>query len=194
VTSDILRGIKRLIFQSISQTKKNLTCRLLLLSRYGAEIHPRAEILFENIGQIRLGIGVNVGAYSVIHIRDFTKGDNRSSLDVGEHTYIGEQNNIRATGGRIQIGRRCLISQQVSIIAANHMIDKGIDILDQPWDTLKAGVIIGDDVWIGCGSQIMPGVKIGNGAVIAAGSVVVKDVEANSVMVGTPVRILRYRD
>lgn len=53
---------------------------------------------------------------------------------------------------------------------------------------------IGDDVWIGCGSVILPGVKIGTGAVIAAGSVVNKDVPEYAIVAGNPMKILRFRE
>lgn len=54
-------------------------------------------------------------------------------------------------------------------------------------------VVIGNDVWIGANAIILPGVKIGNGAVIAAGAVVVKDVDAYAVVGGVPAKVLKYR-
>jgi chloramphenicol O-acetyltransferase type B len=59
-------------------------------------------------------------------------------------------------------------------------------------DTLKK-VVIGNDVWVGSDAIIKPGVKIGDGAVIATGSVVVKDVPAYAIVGGVPARIIRYR-
>lgn len=58
----------------------------------------------------------------------------------------------------------------------------------------KLGVTIGDDVWIGANSVILPGVKIHNGAIIGAGSVVVKDVPANAIACGNPAKLIRYRE
>jgi maltose O-acetyltransferase len=50
---------------------------------------------------------------------------------------------------------------------------------------------IGDDVWIGCGSIVLPGVTIGDGSVIGAGAVVVRDIPAGVVVVGNPARVVR---
>lgn len=55
----------------------------------------------------------------------------------------------------------------------------------------KAPVMIGDDVWIGCNSIILKGVTIGNGSIVAAGSVVTKDVPANVIVGGNPAKILK---
>ena len=57
-----------------------------------------------------------------------------------------------------------------------------------------APIVIEDDVWIGTGSIILPGVKIGKGAVVAAGSVVTKDVEAFTVVAGNPAKFLKNTD
>ena len=53
--------------------------------------------------------------------------------------------------------------------------------------------VIGNDVWIGANCVITAGVRIGTGAVIAAGAVVTKDVEPNSIVGGVPAKIIRYR-
>lgn len=65
---------------------------------------------------------------------------------------------------------------------------------EQPWDDRKYGIIIEDDVWIGCNSVILPGVKIGTGAIIGAGSVVTKNIPANAIVCGNPAKILKYRE
>jgi acetyltransferase-like isoleucine patch superfamily enzyme len=102
-------------------------------------------------------------------------------------------NNIRAGGGTIRIGEKCILAQHISIVAANHLIAPGEFMIDQAWDTTKNFIVIEDDVWIGSGVQIMPGVTIGKGAVIGAGSVVTKDVEPNSIVVGSPAKLVRMR-
>lgn len=98
-----------------------------------------------------------------------------------------------AGGGKIKIGDKCLISQQVSIIAANHSIAKDIFIYDQPWSEKKNYIIIEDDVWIGSGSQILPGVRVGNGAIVAAGSGVTKDVPNYAIVAGNPAKVIKFR-
>jgi acetyltransferase-like isoleucine patch superfamily enzyme len=59
---------------------------------------------------------------------------------------------------------------------------------------LVGDIRIGDDVWVGCSVQILPGVTIGNGAVIAAGSLVNKDVPENAIVAGVPAKIIKYRE
>ena len=107
---------------------------------------------------------------------------------------IGEFNNIRASGGSIEIGEFCLISQFVSIIGSNHNIQKSEKIALQGWSKNRNFVKIGDDVWIGAHSVILPGVSIATGAVIAAGSVVSKDVDSYKIVAGNPAKVIGNRN
>jgi acetyltransferase-like isoleucine patch superfamily enzyme len=117
-----------------------------------------------------------------------------ATLKIGCGTVINEYSNIRASGGYIQIGNKCMIAQHVSIIATNHKID-GVSgyMIDEPWADDICDVIIEDDVWIGCGAIVLPGVRIGQGAVIAAGSIVKKDVEPYSVVASPAATEIRKR-
>ena len=54
-------------------------------------------------------------------------------------------------------------------------------------------MVIADDAWLGTNAVILPGVRVGNGAVVGAGAVVTKDVPANAIVVGNPARLLRTR-
>jgi acetyltransferase-like isoleucine patch superfamily enzyme len=64
---------------------------------------------------------------------------------------------------------------------------------DQPWDTRRTGVTIGDDVWIGTHTTILPGVTIGSGCVIGAGAVVSSNIPEYAVAAGVPAKIIRQR-
>jgi acetyltransferase-like isoleucine patch superfamily enzyme len=158
-------------------------------------IHKRAIISVKSDYLLNIGNGVFIGAYTIISIKDdLSPGAFKgSSLSIGSKTYIGEENNIRASGGTIVIGNNCLISQQVTIVSSNHNIKKEQLINKQGWSTYKNYVVIKDDVWIGAGSIILPGVTIETGAVIAAGSVVTKDVSENAIMAGNPAKLMKYR-
>jgi acetyltransferase-like isoleucine patch superfamily enzyme len=142
---------------------------------------------------LQLGKNTSVGPYNVIFVSGMDNQGRPARLVMGDHSTIGEQNNIRAGGGSIIIGAYCRISQQVSIVASDHSIARDKRIAEQPW-TSKGDIIIGDDVWIGCSSQILAGVHIGKGAVIAAGSLVNKDVPEYAIVAGVPARIIRYRE
>tara|TARA_B110000046_G_C13025697_1_gene413925 strand:+ start:3413 stop:3871 length:459 start_codon:yes stop_codon:yes gene_type:complete len=145
---------------------------------------------------INIGSQVYIGANTIISVRnhDFPKAYSESFLSIGAKTYIGENNNIRASGGKITIGKNCLISQNVTIVTTNHNIKLGQLINEQAWSKDNNFIIINDDVWIGANSVILPGVTIGKGAVIAAGSIVTKDVEENAIVLGNPAKLLRYRE
>ena len=133
----------------------------------GSYIAIRTKLLLKSIDAIKIGKGSCISEFSTIIINDDRNNSFRGSeLIIGENTYIGEYNNIRAGGGRIIIGDKCLISQHITITASNHSIRQGIYIADQPWSTVNNYVIIGNDVWIGANTIVLPGVNIGDGAVI----------------------------
>ena len=162
--------------------------------KYDAYIHPDAQILVDKFQNVKIGKGVFIGAYTcLVCINDHHNNQNNSKLTIGEGTSIGEMNNIRAGGGSITIGAKCILAQHISIVAANHLIERDQFMIDQAWDTTKNFVVIGDDVWIGSGVAIMPGVTIGNGAIIAAGAVVTKDVPEYTIVGGVPAREIRKR-
>jgi hypothetical protein len=103
------------------------------------------------------------------------------------------------------IGNWCSLASDIEIMpGGNHRIDtvtsfpiqrhfglEGMEQAGQPWS--KGDVVIGNDVWIGRGAKILGGLTIGDGAVVAAWSVVTKSVPPYAVVAGTPARILRPR-
>lgn len=157
-------------------------------------IDPRSLIRIGKGCSIQLGENVVIGAFTFISVEHDLHSDRnvQPSLHVGEGTYIGEMNNLRAAGG-IRIGRKCLISQGVSIISSNHSTQRELFMTDQPSRTDRFGVVIEDDVWIGCNSTILPGVTIGRGAIVAAGSVVTSSVSQYTIVAGVPARYMKQR-
>lgn len=101
----------------------------------------------------------------------------------------------------IYIGNQVMLGPRVYIRAANHNIESTeIPINEQGhrygnihYQTKNYSIVIEDDVWVGANSIILPGVKIGKGSVIGAGSVVTKEIPPYSVAVGTPARVVRTR-
>lgn len=184
-------NIFQAFFESYHEKKKILDLR----KKYPkAHIHLDNYFLINDFNQIEIGEKVNIGpnnTFCVLNGLGNTQSLN-TVLKIGSNTYVGEGNNIRATLGNIIIGSDCLISQNVSIFSSDHGIEKGSLIRMQEWTT-KGDVIIGDGVWVGASSQIMSGVKIGAGAVIAAGSIVTKDVEPFSLVMGVPAKHVKYR-
>jgi len=188
----ILNVFFRWIFYFIFRDPKILYFMILNKSSY---IHRKAILRYKDKKSLQFGSHVYIGAFSIIVVLDDASPNayKDSFLSVGANTYIGEGNNIRAAGGQIRIGANCLISQHVTIVASNHNIESDQPIIKQGWSKDNNFVIIKDDVWIGAGSIVLPGITIGTGAVIAAGSVVTKNVEEYAIVAGNPARIVRFR-
>lgn len=94
--------------------------------------------------------------------------------------------------GPLRIGENVMMGPDVTILTHTHNIER-TDIPMGRQGTVVKEVSIGDDVWIGMRSIIMPGVRIGNGVVIGAGAVVTKNVPDFAIVGGVPARIIRYR-
>jgi len=159
-----------------------------------AYINNNISLKYEYRNQISIGDYSVISDFVTITIaNDPNNNLDNSKLIIGSHTYIGEFNNIRAGGGFIRIGNNCSISQHITIVASNHAYEKDKLIKEQCWSTDNNFVIIEDDVWIGANSVVLPGVSIGRGAVIGAGSVVTKDIPAYAIAVGNPSKVIKYR-
>jgi len=100
---------------------------------------------------------------------------------------------LMTTSGGIKIGDRALIGYRTQILSTNHNIPDDRGIIFGSGHALKP-VEIHADVWIGCNCIILPGITIGEGAIVAAGSVVTKDVVAYSIVAGNPAKLLKMRD
>lgn len=157
------------------------------------------------------------GFKRVCFLKNVIKSPN---IIVGDYTYYDdsespedfENKNVLYhydfTGDKLIIGKFCAIATGVKFImnGANHKID-GFStypfwIFGKGWDNsipkpeefpYKGDTIIGNDVWIGYESVIMPGIKVGDGAIIAAKSVVTKDVPPFTIVGGNPAAIIRKR-
>lgn len=185
-------GLVRAIFNAIKSDYLQISLNNRLNRKFTCRIDNRAVIRITVDSNLRIGRHSSVGAFTIIDAVN-SATHKTTLLVIGHNTYIGEQNNIRASGGTISIGDNCLISQQVSIIATNHNFKHGELIKNQAWSIDDNFVEIGNDVWIGAGAIILPGVKIGDGCVIAAGSVVTKIIPKNKVVAGIPARIIKER-
>lgn len=111
----------------------------------------------------------------------------------GKNVFMGDNvyanfNLTLVDDGKIFIGNRVLFAPNVVIATPNHPINA--ELRNKSYQYNKE-VHIGNNVWIGSGAVIVPGITIGDNCVIGAGSVVVKDIPANSVAVGNPCRVIR---
>ncbi len=111
----------------------------------------------------------------------------------GKHVHFGNAvyanfNLTLVDDGDIFVGDNVMFAPNVTVISATHPIHPG---LRRKQAQYNLPVAIRDNVWIGAGALILPGITIGENSVIGAGSVVTKDVPANVVAVGNPCRVLR---
>jgi len=121
-----------------------------------------------------------------------TRVDFPHNVYLGDNSYINGGMIIAGEKSKIVIGANCLISYYVHLRTTMHnYMDKDELILKQGHS--ESDIIIEDDVWIGYGAQIMGGVTVHKGAVIAAGAVVTHDVEAYAVVGGVPAKVIKYR-
>jgi len=127
--------------------------------------------------------GENVVIYFPIKI------EYKEGVSIGDNASINSYVHIWGTGG-VTIGNNVMIAAHACITSATHDYSKEEMIKVQ---VLKS-VIINDNVWIGTGAIIFPGIEIGEGAVIGAGAVVTHDVPSRAIVVGNPARIVKYRN
>ncbi|MBQ4832392.1 Vat family streptogramin A O-acetyltransferase [Pseudoalteromonas sp. MMG010] len=157
-----------------------------------------------------------VGFNQVGFLKNFIKSNN---IHVGDYTYFDDpngpenfENNVLYhfdfIGDKLIIGKFCAIAKNVTFImnGANHA-NSGFTtypfyIFGNGWEKaapaantlpFKGNTEIGNDVWIGYDATIMPGIKIGHGAIIASKSVVTKDVPSYSVVGGNPAKVIKMR-
>ena len=151
------------------------------------------------------------GYENEIYIKPTIKNPN---IIVGDFSYIADSDfeshvthHYDFIGDRLIIGKFCQIAAGVEFVmnGANHMMNAVTTFpfnMLEGWDMeppktsdlpLKGDTVIGNDVWIGQNAVILPGVHIGDGAIIGANSVVGRDVNPYTIVVGNPAKILRKR-
>lgn len=117
---------------------------------------------------------------------------NPQNMKIGNNTYINGGVFSIGANSRICIGSNCLISYNVHLRTISHHYENK-DKLIRMQGEYEKNIVIEDDVWIGYGAQIMPGVTVKHGAVIGAGAVVTRDVGPYTVVGGVPAKIIKIR-
>lgn len=113
------------------------------------------------------------------------------NVSIGNHSAIGEN---ALLSGTIILGDRVMMGPNVTMYSRNHEYNRlDIPIMNQGFQEDRP-IVIGNDVWLCAHSIILPGVHIGNGAIIGAGSVVTKDVPDYAIVGGNPAKIIKYRN
>jgi hypothetical protein len=118
---------------------------------------------------------------------------NAERISIGANTRVGARTSLWAGDdhGSIRIGSDCNFGPMCFVTASNYGIESGTPFLDQP--KVDADIVIGDDVWFGTGAIVLAGVTIGDGTVVAAGSVVTGDLPPGVIAGGVPAKVIRTR-
>ncbi len=143
-------------------------------------ISTKIRYLFCNFFLLKCGKNVTIERKARLSMR--CEIGNNSGIGINAYIY-----------GKCIIGNNVMMGPDVVILVRNHKFNR-IDIpMNQQGSTEERPVTIGNDVWIGTRVIILPGIRIGDGAIIGAGSVVTKDVENYTIVAGNPARIIKKR-
>lgn len=147
---------------------------------------------FRWLDSIEIGKDVTVMANAEIVVFKHAKHSSKlGRLKIGDNVVITTGVNVRAAGGSIVIGENSGVGELSVLVAANHSVKKGDLYLQSQWDENKTDVILGNNVWVGANCSLLPGTRIGDNSVLAAGSVVSKEIPANEIWGGVPARKIR---
>ena len=155
-------------------------CHALLAdynATHASDADARRRILAELVGSI--------GEHVVI--RPPLTMDSGYQTTIGAHTFINA-NAVILDVARVTIGERCQIGPNVQILTPTHPLEP--EPRAQGWEAAEP-ITIGDNVWLGGGVIVCPGVTIGRDTVVGAGAVVTRDLPARVLAVGNPARVIR---
>ncbi|MBK8189590.1 MAG: WecB/TagA/CpsF family glycosyltransferase [Vampirovibrionales bacterium] len=137
-----------------------------------------------------MGQGVGLGA--IIEQGVKMRALFRDRVKIGAFTYINHHC-VFDSDSPITIGRQCDIGFNVTFVTTSHRLFSDFQ-SRRPLERVEKPIVVEDFVWIGCNSIVLGGVTIGRGAVVAAGSVVTKDVAPHALVGGNPARLIRTLD
>jgi maltose O-acetyltransferase len=155
-----------------------------LMERYNATRHAEQELrdrlLRELLGEVGEGVVVRPPLWI----------DYGSHISIGDGTFVN-YDCVMLDVAPIRIGAACQLATRVQLLTATHPIDPEARRLG--WESAEP-ITIGDNVWLGGGAIVCPGVTIGEHTVVGAGAVVTRDLPAGVVAAGVPARVLREID
>lgn len=139
-------------------------------------------------GGIQIGDRTTIMHSTELHVFNFRQLPH-AFITIGRDTFVGESVVVRGQGG-VSIGDSVLIAPGAKILAVNHNFnDISRPIIEQ--GITGRGIVIEDGAWIGGGAVVLDGVRVGRGAVVGANAVVTRDVPPNTVVVGSPAKVVK---
>ncbi len=177
--------------------KRSLSRGERLIRLLGSVVDPRAWlhllkiVNYYNYSHVRplrelaIGIEPNISPDAVF--------SNPHHISIGDRVRLGSRCHLWAGrgSGRIVIGDDVLFGPEVMLTAASYRFNDGSPVTLQNMD--EADIVIGDDVWLATRAVILPGVTIGNGAIVSANSVVREEVPAGAIVAGCPAKVVGQR-
>jgi maltose O-acetyltransferase len=160
-------------------------CALRHCTRVGQYVRLEGQLVVTNEGEILVGDRVRFRS-TIVRCELIAYPGGR--LEIGDRTYINYGSSL-AAHEHIQVGADCMLGPYTNIIDNNYH-----DLADLTRLPPSKRVVIGDYVWIGARVMILPGVTVGDHAVIGAGSIVHRDVPPGVVVAGNPARVIATRD
>lgn len=158
-------------------------------AKWGKNSRLRHPATLHNPRFIDVGNGVKIREHAWLNVNGIRK-DGRATLIIGDGTYVGRFVQINAIHD-VVIGANVLISDRVYISDADHChSDLNVPIISQGIEA-KEPVYLCSGCWIGIGAVILPGVKVGRNAIVAANAVVTQDVPDFAVVGGIPAKFIK---
>jgi acetyltransferase-like isoleucine patch superfamily enzyme len=188
-----LRSYKFLLKGSMpikSVVGRNAKTRFQHKIKWGKQMKIGESVLLSGLGTegIIFGNNVSIGDFSRL-IVSTTFNDLGKYIKIGNNVGMGEFAYLGGAGG-LEIGDDCIIGQYLSCHPENHNFENNDELIRMQGTTRK-GIKIGKNCWIGSKVTFLDGVEIGDGCVIAAGSVVNKSFASHSVIGGVPAKLLK---
>lgn len=170
---------------NIGQAARHLWCLVFL--RFWGESARASQFI-----EIIMPANISVGARTRLGRYNYLNADG-GTIRVGEQVNFNERVHVNASvGGHIEIGNNCLIGPGVVMRTASHNFDDPHALIREQGHAVGS-ITLEDDVWLASNCVILPGVTIGRGSIIAAGSVVNRDVQPMGVYGGVPATLLKNR-
>lgn len=190
----VLRGLAAVMRRGRTRVTRELLALRIQFRNPTLACDPTAvwDYGWADVDDIVLGMGVMVCAHAeIIMYRRSPLSSVPGRLILEDRVLVSTGANIRAAGGTIRMGAHSCIAQHTVLVAANHSVERGLLYLRAHWDEQRTGIDIGRNVWVGANCVVLPGVTIGDNSVVAAGSVVTRNVPPNEIWAGVPARRLK---